>query len=111
MEFLLDRHSSAEALKTFECGIKEMDHFIHHRLAEFLVDHKNQLFVVRDMQNTVVAMFVLSEGYFFDDRNHLEACLQVVFSGKVRRSIALKPSKVFFILFSVIIILSHLYIY
>ena len=25
MEFLLDRHSSAEALKSFECGIKEMD--------------------------------------------------------------------------------------
>lgn len=72
MEFLLDRHSSADALKSFECGIKEMDHFIHHRLAEFLVDHKNQLFVVRDVQNVVVAMFVLSEGYFFDDSKAFE---------------------------------------
>lgn len=72
MEFLLDRHSSADALKSFECGIKEMDHFIHHRLAEFLVDHKNQLFVVRDIQNDIVAMFVLSEGYFFDDSETFE---------------------------------------
>lgn len=72
MEFLLDRHSSADALKSFECGIKEMDHFIHHHLAEFLVDHKNQLFVVRDTQEEVVAMFVLSEGYFFDDSTAFE---------------------------------------
>ncbi len=72
MEFLLDRHSSADALKSFECGIKEMDQFIHHHLSEFLVDHKNQLFVVRDMQNAVVAMFVLSEGFFFDDSEAFE---------------------------------------
>ena len=72
MEFLLDRHSSAESLKSFKCGILEMDNFIHHHLAEFLVDHKNQLFVVRDVQNEVVAMFVLSEGYFFDDSKAFE---------------------------------------
>ena len=72
MEFLLDRHSSAEALRTFECGISEMDNFIHHHLAEFLEDHKNQLFVVRDTQNAIVAMFVLSEGFFFDDSNAFE---------------------------------------
>ena len=72
MEFLLDRHSSAEALKSFECGIKEMDQFIHRDLSGFLVDHKNQLFVVRDMQNAVVAMFVLSEGFFFDNSKAFE---------------------------------------
>jgi GNAT superfamily N-acetyltransferase len=66
MEFLLDRHSSADALKSFECGVTEMDHFIHHHLAEFLVDHKNQLFVVRNEDNVIVGMFVLSEGYFYD---------------------------------------------
>jgi GNAT superfamily N-acetyltransferase len=72
MELLLDRHSSAEALASFECGIKEMDNFIHHSLAQFLFDHKNQLFIVRDMNETIVAMFVLSEGFFFDDNNAFE---------------------------------------
>ncbi len=60
------REPSAKVLKDFQCGITEMDTFIHLHLDEFLSDHKNQLFVVRNEDNVIVGMFVLSEGYFYD---------------------------------------------
>ena len=67
--FSFRREPSAKVLKDFHCGIKEMDYFIHFNLDQFLSDHKNQLFIVRDEGNTIVGMFVLSEGYFFDTNN------------------------------------------
>ena len=65
-KFSFRREPSAKVLKDFRCGIKEMDNFIHLHLDEFLSDHKNQLFVVRNEEKVIVGMFVLSEGYFYD---------------------------------------------
>ena len=63
-----ERSTSARALRDFRCGIKEMDDFIHFRLDNYLSQHENQLFIVYDEDNTIVGMFVLSEGYFFDEK-------------------------------------------
>lgn len=65
----IERQSSATILKDFHCGIVEMDNFIHQQLDSFLADHRNQLFVVKDEQDCVIGMFVLSEGHFFDDKD------------------------------------------
>ena len=62
-----ERSTSARILRDFRCGIKEMDDFIHFRLDNYLSQHENQLFIVYDEDNTIVGMFVLSEGYFFDE--------------------------------------------
>ena len=63
----LERSTSARILRDFRCGIKEMDDFIHFRLDNYLSQHDNQLFIVYNEDNTIVGMFVLSEGYFFDE--------------------------------------------
>ena len=67
--FSFQREPSAKALKNFRCGIKEMDDFIHFQLDSFLSDHKNQLFIVSNEAGSIVGMFVLSEGFFYDERD------------------------------------------
>ena len=68
-KFSFRREASAKILKGFNCGIREMDNFIHFKLDDFLSDHKNQLFVVYNEDKVIVGMFVLSEGYFYDDND------------------------------------------
>ena len=66
----IKREDNAKDLKDFNCGIKEMDYFIHFKLDNFLADHTNQLFIARNENDCIIGMFVLSEGYFFDEQEN-----------------------------------------
>ena len=64
---------SADKLKGFECGVQEMDDFIHDVLDDFLKnDLRYQLNVVIDDERGIVAMFVISTGIFVDVGNEFK---------------------------------------
>lgn len=66
LQYLME--SSSDILKSFYCGVSEMDDFIHNSLKDLLRDHPDyRLCVVKeDAQNEIVAMFVTSIGRFID---------------------------------------------
>ena len=60
--------SSADILKSFECGIQEMDCFIHDTLDTFLKnDSRFKLNVVTDDEQGIVAIFIISPGILIDN--------------------------------------------
>ena len=64
---------SADILKGFECGVQEMDAFIHGDLDAFLKrDPQYQLNVVFDSEHGIVAMFVISPGIFVDNDDEFQ---------------------------------------
>ena len=64
---------SADILKDFECGIQNMDEFIHKSLDSFLKEHTNyNFFVAVEEGQGIVGMFVTSSGIFIDHDGEFE---------------------------------------
>ena len=56
-------------LSDFYTGVEAMDTFIHTRLSAFLRAYNCRFYVLRDEQDIVVAMFVVSAGQLFLDED------------------------------------------
>ena len=64
---------SADILSNFECGILEMDDFIHKSLGPFLKnDPRYKLNIVTDDVFGIVAMLVTSPGIFVDNEGEFQ---------------------------------------
>ena len=67
------KESSASILKDFECGIQLMDEFIHNDLDVFLKnDPQYELYVAKDDELGIVAMYVISIGNFVDYKDEFQ---------------------------------------
>lgn len=69
MTLHFEKHSPSVNLESFNCGIEVMDSFIHKRLSDVLKDSQYNLYLVKNDDEKVVALFVFSEGTVVLDKD------------------------------------------
>lgn len=69
MDLHLRLEHDASILSDFYSGVDKMDQFIHTRLSAFLRAYNCRFYVLRNTEDMIVAMFVVSEGRLILDED------------------------------------------